>query len=120
MIAAAIEQPEYDGLSFGVISLIGGEQAKRVEDLLFRHLPPIENEGRLIRCGNAANFQGDERDVMFLSVVDGPAEGKLPLKQQDSFKKRLSVAVNRARNQLWVVHSVQPADDLKADDLRRR
>lgn len=34
-------------------------------------------------------------------------------------KKRWNVAVSRARDQLWLVHSFDPAAQLKPDDLRR-
>jgi very-short-patch-repair endonuclease len=121
LIAAAIEQPEYAGQTFGVISLVGDEQAEEIEKILRTNLPPAEYAKRQIICGNAAQFQGDERDVMFLSVVDGPgAPPPLRMRQEDLFKKRFNVAVSRARNQLWVVHSLQPAVDLKSGDLRRR
>src|SRR5207249_1946345 len=69
LIAAAIEQPEYarnerdDPVSFGVISLLGDEQAIEIERLLRQRLAPEEYERRRILCGNAAQFQGDERDV---------------------------------------------------------
>ena len=32
-------------------------------------LGPEEYERRLLRCGDAYGFQGDERDVVFISVV---------------------------------------------------
>src|SRR5262249_34366653 len=71
LVIAATRQPEYAGKTFGVISLVGEEQAYRIELLLRRHLS--EEAFTLkhnIMCGNAAQFQGDERDVMFLSMVD--------------------------------------------------
>ncbi len=121
LIAAAVEQPEFAGLSFGVISLVGDEQAEEVEKILRAKLLPAEYAKRQIICGNAAQFQGDERDVMLLSVVDGPlGNGPLTMRQDDRFKKRFNVAASRARNQLWVVHSLQPEMDLKPGDLRRR
>lgn len=121
LIVAAIEQPEYAEQTFGVISLVGDEQAEEIERILRSKLAPAEYTKRQIICGNAAQFQGDERDVMFLSVVDGPGEnGPLRMRQEDLFKKRFNVAASRARNQLWVVHSLQPAVDLKPGDLRRR
>ena len=75
-------------------------------------------------CGNAAQFQGDERDVIFLSVVDGPPEdGQHIIRNagpKDILKKRYNVAVSRARNQLWVVYSLEPSTRLQSGDLRRR
>ncbi len=120
LILSAIEQPEYEDQTFGVISLVGEEQAAAIERILRSKLDPAEFAKRKITCGNAAQFQGDERHVMFLSVVDSPEEGPLRLRQEDLFKKRFNVAASRAKNQLWVVHSLQPAIDLKPDDLRRQ
>src|SRR5271166_4205014 len=110
--------------SFGIISLLGDEQGLRIESQLRRRLPPDVFEKHRLLCGNAAQFQGDERDVVFLSMVDGPPEvGKLPYRDagpKDLYKKRYNVAVSRARNQLWLVHSLDPDAHLKAEDLRRR
>ncbi len=39
---------------------------------------------------------------------------------KDLYKKRYNVAVSRARNQLWVVHSLDVDRHLKGGDLRRR
>jgi len=123
LVAAAAEQPEYAESTFGVISLLGEEQARAIDVLLRQHLPPMEYERRRIICGNAAQFQGDERDVMFLSVVDAPQDGTLPMRANGPdglFKKRYNVAASRARDQMWVVHSLNPTGDLQAGDLRRR
>jgi very-short-patch-repair endonuclease len=110
--------------SFGVISLLGDEQALVIENILrMRVSPELFAKHRLL-CGNAAQFQGDERDVVFLSMVDGPPDdGQLSFRDagpKDLYKKRYNVAVSRARNQLWVVHSIDPATHLKGGDLRRR
>lgn len=130
LVIACLNEPDY-GLnesgrptSFGIISLLGDEQALLIENLLRRWLTPDVFEKHRILCGNAAQFQGDERDVMFLSMVDGPPEdGQLSYRDagpKDLYKKRYNVAVSRARNQLWVVHSLDPETHLKAGDLRRR
>ena len=39
---------------------------------------------------------------------------------QDLSKKRYNVAVSRARNQLWVVHSLDPSAHLQPRDLRSK
>jgi very-short-patch-repair endonuclease len=36
------------------------------------------------------------------------------------FKQRFNVAASRARDQMWIVHSLDPGRDLKAGDLRRQ
>lgn len=120
LLIAATEQPEYKKNTFGVISLVGDEQALEIDRLIRRHLPPEDYDRRRIICGNAAQFQGDERDVMFLSLVDTRGEGPLPLRQQPMFKQRFNVAASRARDQMWVVYSLDPRNDLKPGDLRRR
>ena len=124
LIMACIEQPEYDKATFGVISMVGEEQAMLIESLLQKYLPPEEYKARKMQCGNSAHFQGDERTVMFLSMVDGPS-GSGPLKlraegAQDMYKKRFNVAASRAQDQMWVVHSLNPNVDLKEGDIRLR
>jgi very-short-patch-repair endonuclease len=52
--------------------------------------------------------------------VDTPSDSPLALKQADLFKQRFNVAASRARNQMWVVYSLDPKTDLKDGDLRRR
>lgn len=120
VVAAANEHRAFTGLTFGVISLLGEEQAAEIERLLLRQLRPEEYERRRIVCGNSAQFQGDERDVMFLSMVQSAKDGPLPMLDSDAFRQRFNVAASRARDQLWIVHSLSPETDLKPGDIRRR
>lgn len=62
----------------------------------------------------------DERHIMFLSMVDVPGGGPLRLTQTDATKQRYNVAASRARDQMWLIHSLDPSRDLKPEDLRRR
>jgi very-short-patch-repair endonuclease len=125
LIASAMDQPEYQHngagqpLSFGVVSLVGDEQALEIDNLLRAHISPDRYEFHRLLCGNAAQFQGDERDVIFISLVDTAQRGPLSLRDQELFKQRFNVAASRARDQMWVVHSLSPHNDLKAADLRR-
>ncbi len=133
LMSACLSNPAYltndkdEPTSFGVITLLGHEQATVIGEKLWEylgdHAPDAFTKHRLL-CGTAAQFQGDERDVIFLSMVDGPPEegrhwmtGDGPAKR---YRKRYNVAASRARNQLWVVHSLDPAAHLKEGDLRRR
>jgi len=126
LLAAAMEQPEYkkndagQPLSFGVVSLVGDEQAIEIDNLVRAHVSPDRYELHRVLCGNAAQFQGDERDVVFISLVDTAERGSLSLRDQELFKQRFNVAASRARDQMWIVHSLSPNVDLKADDLRRQ
>lgn len=46
--------------------------------------------------------------------------GPLTMKAAATFQQRYNVAASRAKNQMWVVHSLNPRTDLKAGDLRKR
>lgn len=124
LMLACMEQAEYKGKTFGVISLLGDEQAYLIQKMIFEHVDPAAINSRRILCGNASHFQGDERDVIFLSMVDSnPGEGPLKLVgygADDSVRKRYNVAASRARDQLWVVNSLDASKDLKNGDLRKR
>lgn len=124
LVAASIEQPEYADKTFGVISMLGDQQALLVEQLLHSALTPQQYAHHRLLCGNASQFQGDERDVMFLSLVHGPPDqGLLRIVNEgplDATKKRYNVAASRARDQMWVVHSMDPGVHLKPEDLRLR
>ncbi|MEI6313657.1 MAG: AAA domain-containing protein [Syntrophus sp. (in: bacteria)] len=129
LICAAAEQSEYvkndqgKPTTFGVVSLVAHNQALKIDSILRQRLEPAEYQRRQILCGDSAQFQGDERDVMFLSVVDSPpAEPPLAIRQEGGkkiFKKRFNVATSRARNQMWIVHSLNHEVDLKVGDFRR-
>jgi very-short-patch-repair endonuclease len=120
LVAAAMSLPEYDGKTFGAISLLGDDQATRIQALIQQLVPLGDLERRRFVAGNPAQFQGDERDVVFLSMVDVPADQPLALQERASFKQRYNVASSRAKDQLWLVHSLDPRRDLQPTDLRRR
>jgi very-short-patch-repair endonuclease/energy-coupling factor transporter ATP-binding protein EcfA2 len=123
LIKAMCTLDAYANRSIGVVSLLGEDQAKLVDGLIRQHIPISEIENRRMVCGNAAQFQGDEREIIFLSMVDSN-EGDGPMRKlgegaNDLNKKRYNVAASRAQNQMWVIHSVDHATDLKPDDIRR-
>ncbi|MEX3652599.1 AAA domain-containing protein [Mycolicibacterium fortuitum] len=106
-IRKCLAEPQYDGATFGVISLLGKEQAKLIEGKLLDAVPPEEWAARELRCGDASDFQGSERDVMFLSMVKAPEEGKrMGVLTQQQYVQRFNVAASRAKDQMWVYHSM--------------
>ncbi len=124
IMMACMEQEEYTGKTMGVISLLGDGQAELIRSLIDAKISAKEIEDRKIICGNSAHFQGDERDVIFLSMVDS-STGEGPLNMQgfgpdDSYRKRYNVAASRARDQLWVVDSLDSSSDLKPGDIRKK
>lgn len=123
LMMACMEQPEYKDETFGVISLLGSDQVKLIDRILYERMDLVTRENRRILCGDASSFQGDERDVIFLSMVDSN-ESNGPLRIQaegvgGATKQRYNVAVSRARDQLWVVNSLDYTRDLKEGDIRR-
>ena len=122
LIVAACKMDAYKGKTMGVISLLGDEQALLIERYLRTQLSDEEYSNRRIICGNSAHFQGDERDVIFLSMVDSTDNPPLALRTDGAdgmYKKRYNVAASRACDQMWVVHSLDTKTDLKPGDLRR-
>lgn len=119
-ILAACEFEEYRDATFGVISMLEDRQARLIDSMLRQRMSPLEFERRRILVGSPPQFQGDERDIVFLSLVDSPTGGPLPMRQDDRFKKRYNVAASRAKDQMWVVHSLDPERDLQTGDLRER
>lgn len=125
LLKAMMADPRYDGKTFGVIAMRSGRstQINRIHQLLIENFDPREIEARELTCGSSADFQGDERDVILLSLVDSATPGVILRKEgegtEGSARKRWNVAVSRARDQLWIVHSFDANTQLKHDDLRR-
>lgn len=117
-IAELCGDPRYDGMTFGVISLLGEGQANLIQGKLVERLGEKEMERRRVRCGNAYHFQGDERNVMFLSMVVTAGEGRrLGALTKEADRQRINVAASRAQDQLWCVRSIG-AEEMHPDDIR--
>ena len=117
-IATCHADPAYDESDFGVICLQGEMQGARIEQFLLDRLGPEVFTKRRLRCGNPYAFQGDERDVMFLSMV-AAANARQQSLTTTMYEQRFNVAMSRARDQAWLFHSIQE-DELGANCLRRR
>ncbi|MFR7871732.1 MAG: DEAD/DEAH box helicase, partial [Fenollaria timonensis] len=64
------DEPDYEGKTIGVISLASEDQAKFIDKLLIEKLSLQDYDRLNILCGRPAAFQGDERDIIFLTTVD--------------------------------------------------
>lgn len=104
-VIACIDDPRYAGRTMGIISLQGEAQAKLIEHKLLERLEPEVIEERRLVCGDAYAFQGDERHIMFLSMVAAPNE-RIGALAAESARQRFNVAASRAKDQLWLFHSV--------------
>jgi very-short-patch-repair endonuclease len=113
-LALCIADPQYEGKTLGVVVLQGRGQVRLLEHEINARVTPEQRIDRQIRVGIPSDFQGDERDVIFLSMVvaEPPRAQKAPRYQQ-----AFNVAASRAKDQLWLFLSVRDAD-LKHDDLR--
>lgn len=116
-ITELIADENYKGKSFDVIGLQGNKQATIVENLIIKKIGEVEFKKRGIVCGTSASFQGDERDVMFLSLVTAHNHNRAALTKPED-ERRFNVAVSRAKEQVWLFHSVLLEDLSNTNDLR--
>lgn len=103
--------------SIGVISLIGSKQAALINRMLLDAVGEEVYMRHRIACGDSATFQGNERDIVFLSMVADAAH-----KQSQTalhFEQRFNVAMSRARDRLYLVRSVRE-EELKPEDLKAK
>lgn len=114
-IAKLVADPVYERRSIGVISLIGNTQANLIYTRLISEVGTEIIDKHRIMCGNAATFQGQERDIVFLSMVACPDSAIAQTSR--IFEQRFNVAASRARDRLVLVRSVA-ASDLKPNDLK--
>jgi len=116
MVAGDSERPR----SIGVISLIGADQAAYIHKKLMDRIGEAAMVRHRIACGDSATFQGDERDIVFLSMVADRKRKQSQTAMQ--YEQRFNVALSRARDRMILVRSVEETDlnpkDLKAKILR--
>ncbi|MGO2112023.1 MAG: AAA domain-containing protein, partial [Pseudoclavibacter sp.] len=114
-IAQCVRDSAYDGLTFGVVTMMSGPQAQIIQDLIREEIGDAEFERRRLRVGNPPLFQGDERNVMFVSMVAHDASFAATTVR---YAQWANVAASRAQDQLWIFHSMDPAT-LNHEDQRR-
>lgn len=116
-VGKLIKDDKYVGKTFGVITLQGKQQANLIENLLLKKIGEKEFYKRKIVCGNSVSFQGDERDIIFLSLVTAHNHNRSALVKPTD-ERRFNVAMSRAIEQVWLFHSVQLDDLSNTNDLR--
>ncbi len=115
-IKILVSDQKYNGRSIGIVSLIGAQQAKYIQDQLLIELGEDVFQEYRIACGDAATFQGKERDIMFLSMVVGANQGAV-MSKRDA-EQRMNVALSRARDRMYLYRSIQESDLSNESDLR--
>ena len=113
-IEACLADPAYEDKTIGVVVLQGTGQVQLLHRMLLERIDPKEWEQRRLRVGTPPDFQGDERDVIFVSLVIAE---KRPAITGTEWQRRFNVAASRAKDQLWLFHSVG-LEQLTTNDLR--
>jgi arginase family enzyme/very-short-patch-repair endonuclease len=117
-VGAIVRDPAYAGKTLGVISLLSTSgQAGYLLGLLRAEIGEDEIQARRLRVGDAYTFQGDERDVVLVTMVVSDNDPRVAAFTKREYHRRINVAASRARDQLWIFHSVR-ASSLLADDAR--
>ncbi|GAA3284079.1 hypothetical protein GCM10020218_041690 [Dactylosporangium vinaceum] len=117
-VKAIVDDPAYRGKTIGVVSLLStSDQALYILNQLRLVIGEDEISRRRLRVGDSYTFQGDERDVVLVTLVVSPHKGAIAAFTRRDSHRRVNVAASRARDQLWVFHSVQP-DELNPEDAR--
>ncbi len=91
--------------SIGIISLIGAEQAAYIQRLLMERIGEAAMLRHRIVCGDSATLQGNERDIVFLSMVADRDRKQAQTARQ--YQQRFNVALSRARDRMVLVRSVK-------------
>jgi very-short-patch-repair endonuclease len=119
-VTKIVADPRYDGRTLGVISLLSSSgQANYLLEQLHEAIGEDEIQARRLRVGDAYTFQGDERDVVLVSMVVSEKDPRIAAFTKRDYHRRINVAASRARDQVWIFHSVRPGA-LLADDARGR
>jgi very-short-patch-repair endonuclease len=114
-IETIVKHPRFANRTVGVVSLIGGQQAHFIQQLLLDRIGEEAFLRHKIACGDSATFQGKERDIMFVSMVSSPGDGALT---SQVFQQRFNVALSRARNRMYLFRSVAEESLKNPQDLR--
>lgn len=115
-IGRIADDPLMQTRSIGVTTLLGQEQAVAVLTAIEQVLGSEIMLRHDIRVGEPASFQGDERDIMFVSLVADRGSGPL---SGTGYDQRFNVAASRARDRMVLVRSVELEDLRPSDKLRR-
>jgi hypothetical protein len=102
--------------SIGVISLVGEEQSRLIRGRLLDAIGPQKYKEHNILVGEPPNFQGAERDVIFLTMVCSP--GSVPTQSQLYHAQRANVALSRARDRVVLVRSIDVSHVPNRDDIK--
>jgi len=107
--------PKFQNRSIGVVCLLGVKQALYIQNLLLGRLGEETFLRHQIACGDPPTFQGKERDIMFVSMVE--CQNTKSAKTALLFQQRYNVALSRAKDRMYLFRSVSE-EMLRHDDLK--
>ncbi|MCP4406943.1 MAG: DUF559 domain-containing protein [Gammaproteobacteria bacterium] len=110
------DNPDMARRTIGVVSLLGADQAKYIQEKMLNEVGEDVILRHDIRCGGAMHFQGKEADIVMISMV---ASGSIRADSGRLYEQRYNVASSRARDRLYVFHSFSRSE-LRDNDLRAR
>jgi len=116
-IEAILEDPQFEGRSIGVVTLLGTTQAAHIHELVNERISPADRVARKIAIGPPPVFQGRERDIMLVSMVLGP--GDRAAANRADMHQRFNVALSRARDRMYLFRSVTEGE-FRDDSLNGR
>lgn len=115
-IGRILADPKMAGRSLGVVSLLGSDQGKHIDERVRGRYDAQELRKRDFLVGDPREFQGGERDVIFLTMVVDPQQCRAL--SGNLYEQRFNVAASRARDRMYLVRSVS-LSDLSQTDIRR-
>ncbi|KAL1522710.1 hypothetical protein AB1Y20_017685 [Prymnesium parvum] len=110
------EGGEFQHASVGIISLGGVEQVRLLRSLVLEVLSDIQLAKHRVVVGDPTSFQGDERDLILLSMVQ--SSGQAAPQVGKMYEQRYNVALSRARDRMVLFRSLRAADISNPDDLK--
>ena len=92
-----------------------------MQGMLLEHLGEEAFMRHRITAGDPSAFQGNERDIIMLSMIAVP--GQCPTQVGLSYEQRFNVAMTRARDRMYLFRSIKSEQisnplDLKATIIR--
>jgi very-short-patch-repair endonuclease/superfamily I DNA and/or RNA helicase len=126
-----LKEDKYANKTIGVVSLGLTKHTEKLKDIkedLAGEFGKEKIDKHKLIIEDSPKFQGDERDVMIVSLgvaidfqklkEDQNAKPRAIISDQDEFKK-INVALSRAKEQMILFHSVEH-NDLQSNDFRNK
>ena len=113
LITEISNDKQYNNKTIGIIALQNSTRyIQKIIELLIKNFGEKFIREREIKVGNTYDFQGDERDVIILSMIissttETGEKYQFRALTTEEFKKSFNVATSRAKEQMILVHSVK-------------